>query len=88
MKTILLLLVRAYQLGISPFLGQNCRFYPSCSAYAFEAIGEHGALKGSFLATKRLCKCHPWHPGGVDPVPKKSSSEKTSSTTACGCGHS
>lgn len=86
MKTILLLLVRAYQLGLSPFLGQNCRFYPSCSAYAFEAIGEHGALKGSFLATKRVCKCHPWHPGGVDPVPKKSSS-KTTSTTARGCGH-
>lgn len=88
MKTILLLLVRAYQLGISPFLGQNCRFYPSCSAYAFEAIGEHGALKGSFMATKRLCKCHPWHPGGHDPVPKKSPPEKTTSTTACGCGHS
>ena len=87
MKTILQLLVRAYQLGISPFLGQNCRFYPSCSSYAIEALEEHGALKGSFLATKRLCKCHPWHAGGVDPVPKKSSS-KTSSTTACGCGHS
>jgi putative membrane protein insertion efficiency factor len=71
MKTVLLALLRAYQLGISPFLGQNCRFYPSCSEYAAEAVREHGALKGGALATRRLCKCHPWHPGGVDPVPKK-----------------
>jgi putative membrane protein insertion efficiency factor len=84
MKTLLLLLVRGYQLGISPFLGQNCRFYPSCSHYALEAIGRHGAMRGGWLATKRLCKCHPWHPGGVDPVPEHS----TTSTTACGCGHS
>ena len=69
MKSILLLLVRAYQLGISPYLGQNCRFYPTCSNYAREAIGTHGALAGSALAAKRLCKCHPWHAGGVDPVP-------------------
>jgi putative membrane protein insertion efficiency factor len=85
MKTLLLLLVRGYQLGISPFLGQNCRFYPSCSHYALEAIGRHGAMKGGWLATKRLCKCHPWHPGGLDPVPEHSSN---TSTTACGCGHS
>jgi putative membrane protein insertion efficiency factor len=77
MKTILLVLLRAYQLGISPYLGQNCRFYPSCSQYGLEAVREHGALKGGFLTTRRLCKCHPWHPGGVDPVP-----EKTSATTA------
>ncbi|KAF1048297.1 MAG: putative membrane protein insertion efficiency factor [Herbaspirillum frisingense] len=69
MKTPLLLLLRAYKLGVSPFLGQNCRFYPSCSDYAAEAVRIHGALKGSFLAGKRLCKCHPWHPGGLDPVP-------------------
>ncbi|WP_343584419.1 membrane protein insertion efficiency factor YidD [Herbaspirillum sp.] len=69
MKTPLLLLLRAYKLGVSPFLGQNCRFYPSCSDYAAEAVRLHGALKGSFLAGKRLCKCHPWHPGGLDPVP-------------------
>jgi uncharacterized protein len=73
MKTLLLLLLRGYQFGISPFLGQNCRFYPSCSQYAAEAIREHGALKGSMLASKRLCKCHPWHPGGLDPVPPKTS---------------
>jgi putative membrane protein insertion efficiency factor len=87
MKTLLSMLIRAYQLGISPMLGQNCRFYPSCSQYAIEALKEHGALKGSMLATKRLCKCHPWHPGGIDHVPQKSSS-KTTSTTARGCGHS
>ncbi len=88
MKKILLLLVRGYQLGISPFLGQNCRFYPSCSHYAMEAIEQHGALKGGLLSAQRLCKCHPWHPGGVDLVPEKKSSTKTTSTTACGCGHS
>lgn len=69
MKTLLLLLLRAYQLGLSPFLGQNCRFYPSCSDYARQAIVSHGALHGSLLAGRRLCKCHPWHDGGLDPVP-------------------
>ena len=69
MKSLLLLLLRAYKLGISPLLGQHCRFYPSCSEYAQQAIVAHGALRGSLLAGKRLCKCHPWHPGGVDPVP-------------------
>jgi putative membrane protein insertion efficiency factor len=87
MKTLLLILLRAYQLCISPFLGQSCRFYPSCSQYAIEAIREHGALKGGALTAKRLCKCHPLHAGGVDPVPPKKSA-KTSSTTACGCGRS
>lgn len=70
MKACLLLLLRAYKLGISPFLGRSCRFYPSCSEYAADAIREHGAARGSLLAAKRVCKCHPWHPGGVDPVPK------------------
>jgi putative membrane protein insertion efficiency factor len=70
-KTLLLFLLRAYQLGISPLLGPKCRFYPSCSQYAAEAICEHGAWKGSFLAARRVCKCHPWHAGGVDPVPRK-----------------
>ncbi|MDY7539650.1 membrane protein insertion efficiency factor YidD [Undibacterium sp. 5I1] len=72
MKPLLLLLLRFYKLAISPMLGQNCRFYPSCSDYAAEAIREHGAAKGCLLAGKRVCKCHPWHPGGVDPVPQKS----------------
>ena len=69
MKRLLLILLRAYKLGISPLLGQSCRFYPSCSDYAREAICEHGALRGSLMAGRRLCKCHPWHPGGFDPVP-------------------
>jgi putative membrane protein insertion efficiency factor len=86
MKTLLLLLLRAYKLCISPVLGQNCRFYPSCSDYAAEAIREHGATKGSMLAARRLCKCHPWHPGGLDPVPKKSADPAAATTH--GCGHS
>ena len=71
MKPVLLLLLRGYQLGVSPFLGQNCRFHPSCSDYAAQAIDLHGAARGSLLAARRLCKCHPWHPGGLDPVPAK-----------------
>ena len=85
MKSLLLLLLRAYQLGISPFLGQNCRFYPTCSTYAAEAIREYGAAKGGLLAAKRLCKCHPWHPGGLDPVPKKSSGSRAHPD--CSCQH-
>jgi hypothetical protein len=84
MKALLLLLLRGYQLGISPFLGQTCRFYPTCSNYAIEAIGVHGTVKGSWLTAKRLCKCHPWHSGGVDPVPQKSSGP----SHGCGCTHS
>ncbi|HZS80143.1 MAG TPA: membrane protein insertion efficiency factor YidD [Herbaspirillum sp.] len=84
MKTPLLLLLHAYKLGISPYLGQNCRFYPSCSDYAAEAIRRHGAWKGSALAGKRLCRCHPWHAGGFDPVPDSSSP----TATADGCGYS
>lgn len=63
--------IRAYQYFLSPFLGQNCRFYPSCSVYAQEAIETHGALKGSVLAVKRIACCNPFHPGGFDPVPPK-----------------
>lgn len=85
MKTLLLLLLRAYKLGISPYLGPKCRFYPSCSDYAAEAIRVHGPAKGSVLAAKRLCKCHPWHPGGFDPVPQKTTAEPDAK--ACGCHH-
>ena len=70
MKSLFLFLLRAYKLTISPYLGQNCRFYPSCSAYADIAIRRHGVVKGSLLAGKRLCKCHPWHAGGIDLVPE------------------
>ena len=65
----LLGLVRAYQKVVSPLLPPSCRFYPSCSAYAATALERHGALKGSWLAARRLSRCHPFHPGGVDPVP-------------------
>jgi uncharacterized protein len=66
---VLTLVVRAYQLVLSPLLGPRCRFYPSCSAYAVQALGTHGAVKGSWLAARRLLRCHPWNPGGVDHVP-------------------
>ena len=69
MKTLLIGAVRVYQYALRPMLGANCRFYPSCSDYAKEAIERHGALNGSWLATRRLCRCHPYHPGGFDPVP-------------------
>lgn len=71
MKKIILLLIRFYQKYISIFLGKNCRFIPTCSAYTYEAIERFGVLKGVFLGIKRILKCHPWHPGGFDPVPKK-----------------
>lgn len=71
MARVLLVLIAAYRLLLSPFLGANCRFYPTCSAYAGEAIAEHGAMRGAWLALVRICKCHPWHPGGVDPVPPR-----------------
>ena len=65
----LLLLIRVYQLAISPMLGSRCRFHPSCSDYAMEALRAHGLLKGLWLAVRRIGRCHPWHPGGYDPVP-------------------
>ena len=65
----LTLVVRGYQLFVSPLLGPRCRFYPSCSAYALTALQRHGALRGSWLAVRRLARCHPWNPGGVDHVP-------------------
>ena len=66
---LLLVLIRCYKYAISPLLGQNCRFFPSCSDYTAQAIEKYGALKGSGLALKRILKCHPWNPGGIDPVP-------------------
>lgn len=62
-------LIRGYQLLISPVLPPACRFVPSCSAYAMEAVARHGAMRGSWLAARRVCRCHPWNDGGYDPVP-------------------
>lgn len=70
MRKFAQLLIRAYQLFISPVLGNHCRFYPSCSQYAMEAIGRFGLLRGGWMAARRLSRCHPWHEGGVDPVPE------------------
>jgi putative membrane protein insertion efficiency factor len=69
MQTIILYFIKVYRLLLSPFLGQACRFEPSCSRYAEEAIKTHGTLKGSALGVKRICRCHPWNEGGFDPVP-------------------
>jgi putative membrane protein insertion efficiency factor len=86
MKALLVWLLRGYQLLLSPMLGQNCRFYPTCSNYAIEALRTHGAARGSLLAARRVCRCHPWNAGGVDPVPPPR--HEQSSTAACGCNHS
>ena len=71
MSTVLRALIRGYQLLLSPFLGGRCRFAPSCSAYALEAVERHGAGRGSWLAVRRVARCHPFHPGGYDPVPDR-----------------
>jgi putative membrane protein insertion efficiency factor len=73
-KWVLIGLLRFYQWFISPLLGPRCRFYPTCSHYAIEALQQHGVLYGTWLTIRRLLRCHPAHPGGVDPVPE------------CGCG--
>jgi putative membrane protein insertion efficiency factor len=70
MQSLLILLIRVYRTVLSPMLGPRCRFEPSCSQYTQEAIATHGALKGSWLGVKRICRCHPLHPGGFDPVPR------------------
>jgi uncharacterized protein len=69
MSTALRAAVRAYRWGISPMLPRACRFHPSCSEYAEEALARHGAWRGGLLSARRLCRCGPWHPGGFDPVP-------------------
>ncbi|WP_299583915.1 membrane protein insertion efficiency factor YidD [uncultured Microbulbifer sp.] len=69
MKWLLIKLIHVYRYLASPWVGNQCRFYPTCSRYSEEAIETHGAIKGAYLTARRLIKCHPWHPGGMDPVP-------------------
>ncbi|MCB2145047.1 MAG: membrane protein insertion efficiency factor YidD [Deltaproteobacteria bacterium] len=69
MNKLALLLIKLYQISISPLLGPSCRFVPSCSEYAYQAISNYGVWRGSLLAIKRLFRCHPFNPGGFDPVP-------------------
>ena len=69
MSNLLIYFIKAYQFLLSPYLGQQCRFSPTCSQYAILAIQKHGAIKGVYYATRRLGRCHPWHAGGHDPIP-------------------
>jgi putative membrane protein insertion efficiency factor len=73
MRTLLIGLITIYRYGLSPLLGSSCRFYPSCSCYAQQSIDRHGALRGLVLAVRRIARCHPWNPGGYDPVPDAAS---------------
>jgi putative membrane protein insertion efficiency factor len=82
LSRLMIALITAYRWTIGPMLGNRCRFYPSCSQYSLEAIQQHGALRGAWLTILRLLRCHPWHPGGYDPVPA------SSATTPCNCHHS
>ena len=76
-SAVLLVILRGYKLLISPLLPSACRFYPTCSCYMHDAIGTHGAVRGIYYGIRRLIKCHPWHPGGMDPVPPQSELQRT-----------
>lgn len=69
MRKLLIAIIKIYQVAISPFIGRHCRFQPTCSSYAIEAIDQHGSICGGWLAVKRIGRCHPWNEGGYDPVP-------------------
>lgn len=71
MRSIVIFMIRAYQVLLSPFLGGNCRFNPTCSEYAIEAVRSQGLVRGLWLATRRICRCHPWGGAGHDPVPPR-----------------
>ncbi|MBL3823564.1 MULTISPECIES: membrane protein insertion efficiency factor YidD [unclassified Marinobacter] len=83
MRKLLLLPIRFYQYAISPLMASHCRHYPTCSQYAVEAISYHGALKGLFLAIRRLLRCHPWAEGGYDPVPGTTDPRIQETVTTC-----
>lgn len=80
MRKVALLTIKFYQYAISPLMASHCRFYPSCSCYTYEAIEEYGFLHGSYLSARRLLRCHPWNPGGYDPVPLKKTSKLSPKT--------
>ncbi len=86
MKYVLIGFLKAYRLLISPLYGNVCRYYPSCSAYALRAVQVHGAIKGSWLAGRRLLRCHPWSPGGYDPVPGTPEFDEEMRETAAASG--
>ena len=75
MRKLFMAIIKCYQFVLSPLLGQNCRFQPTCSEYALEAINRFGVIKGGYLSLRRLIKCHPFHSGGFDPVPEYSENE-------------
>ena len=81
MRALLIGIINIYRWFVSPLLGPNCRFYPTCSCYAQDAIRRHGPLRGSWLAARRIGRCHPWNPGGYDPVPDAARGPATSVTT-------
>lgn len=88
MKSVLLGFIRLYQFLLSPWVGNQCRFYPTCSEYARQAIDDHGALRGSWLAVRRLSRCHPWQEGGFDPVPgREAELERALARQQEGCRH-
>ena len=68
MRTLIILIIKAYQYTLSPMLPRGCRFFPTCSAYSIDAVRKYGALKGVYLAVRRILRCNPWNPGGFDPV--------------------
>jgi uncharacterized protein len=69
LRRVVLSIIRGYQRFLSPLLGSNCRYYPTCSHYAYQAIEKYGLRKGGWMGLRRIARCHPWHPGGFDPVP-------------------
>jgi putative membrane protein insertion efficiency factor len=90
MRNLIRALIRTYQLLLSPLLGPRCRFHPSCSQYALDALAVHGTVRGGALALRRLARCHPWHPGGYDPVPATAGFPDTAapaSSDACHAQH-
>ena len=86
MQKIILSLIKFYKLFISPVLGSHCRYEPSCSEYTHQAISAYGIFKGSWIGVKRICRCHPWHEGGYDPIPDENRTEekeKVNRVTTC-----